>query len=208
MNDAFIASIMGFAGNFNPRGWALCTGATLAISSNTALFSLIGTIYGGDGRSTMALPDLRGRAPIGAGPAPGMHTYEQGQRVGQESVTLFTQHMPSHTHTATLQVNVDVKAEMQGVNEEASTGDPTDAVVANSVYREGRSTTHPVDSYVKSPDSSKLVAMSDNAIKTDATASGTVTIANQGGNIAHENRSPSLVINWIIALQGIYPSRS
>jgi len=207
MNDAFIAMIIGFAPNFTPRNWSSCSGQQLAISTNTALFSLIGTIYGGDGRTTMALPDLRGRAPIGAGHGSGMDTYVQGQRVGQERVTLTPLEMPKHSHTATLQVNVDAKALMHGVNEEASTGDPTDAVVANSVYQQSRAVKHDVNSYVKSPDSSKLVAMSDDAIKTTTTASGTVTIAETGAAVPHENRSPSLVINWIIALEGIYPSR-
>jgi len=209
--DPFLAEIMAFAPNFAPRGWSSCSGQLLPISSNTALFSLIGTIYGGDGRTTTALPDLRGRAPIGVGPAPGMATYVQGQRVGQEYVTLTATQVPAHTHPATVKnLTLDVEAVMQGVNEDGSTDNPTDAVLAKPIYRESIATKHDVKAYVKSPDSSKIVAMSDQAIKTSTSnGSGTVEVGPSiGGGQEHENRTPSLVINWVIALQGVFPSRN
>lgn len=84
MSDPFIAQVVIFGGNFAPRGWAFCDGQLLAISSNTALFSILGTTYGGDGRTTFALPDLRGRAPIGPRSGPGLSSYQLGQRGGVE----------------------------------------------------------------------------------------------------------------------------
>ncbi len=100
MSDPLIGEIQMFAGNFPPRNWAFCDGQLLAISANTALFSLLGTTYGGDGRTTFALPDLRGRVPIHEGQGPGLSNYLIGQRGGLENVTLNANELPSHTHTA------------------------------------------------------------------------------------------------------------
>lgn len=100
MSEPFIAEIRIFAGNFAPRGWAFCNGQLLPISQNTALFSLIGTTYGGDGRSTTALPDLAGRAPMHPGRGPGLTDRRLGQRGGVETVTLTEAQMPNHDHTA------------------------------------------------------------------------------------------------------------
>ncbi|MDH7445465.1 phage tail protein [Aquimarina sp. 2201CG14-23] len=97
--EGTLAEIRLFGGNFAPRNWALCEGQLLAINSNQALFSLLGTIYGGDGRTTFALPDLRGRVPIGPGHGPGLSSYKQGQRGGVETVILNTTQIPNHTHT-------------------------------------------------------------------------------------------------------------
>ena len=96
--DVFTGSIVAFGFNFAPRGWAKCDGQLMAISQNSALFSLLGTMYGGDGRTTFGLPDLRGRTAIGAGTGPGMQGRSQGARGGTQSVTLNIGHMPSHTH--------------------------------------------------------------------------------------------------------------
>ncbi|MBU0550812.1 tail fiber protein [Myxococcota bacterium] len=98
MSEPFIGEIRMFGGNFAPRGWAFCDGQLLPIDQNPALFSLLGTNYGGDGRTTFALPDLRGRAPIHAGNGPGLSPRVLGQAGGAESVTLNTQHLPSHAH--------------------------------------------------------------------------------------------------------------
>ncbi len=97
--DPFIGQIMLFGGNFCPRGWTAAEGQLLSISTNTALFSLYGTTYGGDGRTTFGLPDLRGRVPIGQGTGAGLSTYGEGQRGGQETVTLSEAQLPAHTHT-------------------------------------------------------------------------------------------------------------
>jgi microcystin-dependent protein len=100
MSEPFVAEIRIFAGNFAPRGWAFCDGQLLPISNNTALFSLIGTTYGGDGRTTTALPNLQGRAPMHPGRGPGLTSRRLGEKVGVETVTLSEAQMPSHNHTA------------------------------------------------------------------------------------------------------------
>ena len=98
MSEPFVGEIRMFAGNFAPRGWAFCDGQLLAVSQNDALFSLLGTIYGGDGRTTFGLPDLRGRIPIHAGNGPGLSDRRLGSKSGSENVTLTTNQIPSHTH--------------------------------------------------------------------------------------------------------------
>jgi microcystin-dependent protein len=99
MSDPFVAEIRMFAGNFAPKGWALCDGQLLPISQNTALFSLLGTTYGGDGKSTFALPDLQGSTPLGQGQLSGGSQYFLGQQSGTPNVTLLTSEMPAHIHT-------------------------------------------------------------------------------------------------------------
>ena len=98
MSEPFVGEIRMFAGNFAPRGWAFCDGQLLAVSQNDALFSLLGTIYGGDGRTTFGLPDLRGRVPIHAGSGPGLSPRRLGAKAGAEKVTLTVNQMPSHGH--------------------------------------------------------------------------------------------------------------
>jgi microcystin-dependent protein len=100
MSDPFVAEIRMFAGNFAPTGWAMCDGQLLPISQNTALFSLVGTFYGGDGKSTFALPDLQGSAPMGQGDGPGLSQRFLGEQGGTEFVTLLQTELPSHGHTA------------------------------------------------------------------------------------------------------------
>ncbi len=111
--EPFIGQIQTFGFNFAPRGWAKCEGQLLAISQNSALFSLLGTTYGGDGRTTFGLPDLRGRSIIGPGNGPGLSSISWGQRAGAENLTLSVNNMPSHNHGVTVSVNT-------GNGEEAS----------------------------------------------------------------------------------------
>lgn len=99
MSEPFVGEIRMFAGSFAPRGWAFCDGQLLAVSQNDALFSLLGTIYGGDGRTTFGLPDMRGRIPIHAGSGPGLSPRRLGAKGGAESVTLTTNQLPNHTHS-------------------------------------------------------------------------------------------------------------
>jgi microcystin-dependent protein len=101
MSEPFLGEIIMFAGNFAPRSWAFCQGQLLAISQNTALFAILGTTYGGNGQTTFALPDFRGRVPVGQGQGPGLSSYTLGQLSGTESVTILSTQMPPHSHTAT-----------------------------------------------------------------------------------------------------------
>ncbi len=176
--EPFIGEIAMFGGNFAPRSWALCNGQLLPISQNEALFSLLGTTYGGDGRTTFGLPDLRGRVPIHAGQGPGLSNYQLGQRGGAETVTLTSAEMPSHNHTSALEMRVGSSA--------PDTADPNGNIITScKIY-----------SSVKNPS----VKLGDGMF--------TNTIGNTGGNQAHENRPPFQTINYIIALQGTYPSRN
>ena len=103
--EPFIGQIMMFAGNFAPRGWAKCDGQLLPISRNNALFSLLGTTYGGDGQTTFALPDLRGRIPMNTGTGPGLRSYSRGQRSGTELVQLTVKELPAHNHAGAVKVS-------------------------------------------------------------------------------------------------------
>lgn len=144
MSEPFIAEIRIFAGNFAPRGWAFCDGQLLPISQNTALFSLIGTTYGGDGRSTTALPNLQGRAPMHPGRGPGLTARRLGERGGVETVTLTEAQMPNHGHT--------LNASM----ESATGNDPANQLPAGS---SGRFT-----SPIFAADSNPLVPMGDGSL--------------------------------------------
>ena len=160
-----------FAGNFAPAGWAFCNGQLLPISQNSALFSLLGTTYGGDGVTTFALPDLRGRAPIHFGQAPGLQTYNMGAKGGVETVTLAASEMPAHAHAFGQTCSSDPGGEESPVNHYLGIQSP-------GVY-----------------------ASTSNA------QMGAGTSSTSGGSQAHENLAPYLVMNYVIALQGIYPSR-
>ncbi len=197
--DPLLGSISMFGGNFAPRGWALCNGQLLPIAQNTALFSLLGTTYGGDGRTTFALPDLRGRAPISSGHGPGLSQRNLGSRSGEEYHTLTTLEMPSHNHltsnTTTTDQHVLLSTET-AVNETPQAGDIpaianfTSGIATNTVRSFGPQT------------SGKTV--------NGQTLSGNagLSILNNGGNQAHNNMQPYLTINYIIALVGVFPSRS
>ncbi|MEN2284064.1 tail fiber protein [Algoriphagus sp. SE2] len=179
--EPFLGQITMFGGTFAPRGWAFCEGQLIAISTNTALFSLLGTTYGGDGRTTFALPDLRGRCAIGYGSGPGLQNHNLGAKVGSESVVLNESQIPSHTHP------------LMGSNSEANTNDPTNGTIAKeNVVVERGSAAIPVNGY------------SNGAANVNMKAS----IGNTGGSQAHTNMQPSLAMNYIIAIVGVYPSRS
>lgn len=124
MSEPFVGEIRMFAGNFAPRGWAFCDGQLLAVSQNDALFSLLSTIYGGDGRTTFGLPDLRGRVPIHAGSGPGLTNRRLGSKAGTENETLAVSQLPSHTH------------ELQGTTTNGSQPNPGDHVLATNAVLE------------------------------------------------------------------------
>jgi len=171
MSDPFIGEIRPMANNFAPSGWSLCHGQIVPISEFAALFNLIGTTYGGDGQTTFALPDLRGRTPVHAGTGPSLSSYTIGQAAGTESVALSVGQLPSHTHTA------------RGTDAAATIATPG----GNLWAREGSGTT---GSFSAAPDAN----MASEAI------------SSSGGSQNHTNLQPYLVINFIIALEGIFPA--
>ena len=178
MANPFIGEIIMFGGNFAPRGWALCDGQLLPISSNSALFSILGTMYGGDGRTTFALPDCRGRVAIHPGTGPGLSPYQQGKGSGHETVTLTQNQMPSHTHTMNVDNNTG-NAKTASGHIPASYGTPGP----------------PVASGPWSSASANATAKSG-------------TLANTGGGQSFSIVQPWVGVQFIIALQGTYPSRS
>lgn len=174
MSEPFVGEIRMFAGNFAPRGWAFCDGQLLAISQNDALFSLLGTIYGGDGRTTFGLPDMRGRIPLHQGQGPGLSSRRLGAKFGDESVTLTTNQLPSHSHGSV------------ACNTAATTDSPQGKVLAKP---------NTEDMYT-APTAGTNVSLSP------------ATIINSGGSRSHTNLMPTLCVNFIMALVGIYPSRN
>ena len=182
MSEPFVGEIRPFGFNFAPRGWALCDGSLLAISSNTALFSLLGTIYGGDGRSTFALPDLRGRTALHMGSGPGLTNRPIGQKSGSETNTLSVANMPAHNHVVT--ATARCKHTAGNTNDAVGNVWADDAGAASATYSD------------LAPDNN----MSADAI--DATC------GNAGNGQSVNNMQPYLVINYCIALVGVYPSRS
>jgi microcystin-dependent protein len=173
--DPFIGEIALVPYNFPPRGWAFCDGQIMSIAQNTALFSLLGTTYGGNGQTTFALPDLRGRVPIhvGGGQGPGLSAYVLGEVGGAESVTLLMAQMPAHGHA----VNASTA--------NGTSDNPNNAIMAKNASG--------VPQYGMA---------APNAIMAPA------AIAPAGGNQPHENRPPFTGLNYIIALEGIFPSRN
>ncbi|HEY8876941.1 MAG TPA: tail fiber protein [Roseateles sp.] len=171
MSDPFIGEIRLFAGNFAPRDWAFCNGQLMSIAQNTALFALVGTTYGGNGQTTFALPDLRGRVPVHMGQGPGLTPRTQGEMAGSETVTLLSSQMPAHSHA------------LRASTAAASGSSPAGALLGSTS----------VNSY----DSSAAgVPMAPGAI------------GNSGGSQPHNNMAPTLTLNYIIALAGIFPSRN
>ncbi len=189
--DPLLGTIQAFGFNFAPRGWAFCNGQLLPISQNTALFSLLGTIYGGDGRTTFALPDLRGRVMIGFGQGPGLSNHPIGQKSGAENTTLTVTNLPAHNHQASLSgSSVTLKASSSAGTSPApsSRSNVLSAATSGNIYTN------------KTPDVDLNVG--------NDVASGSVTIGNTGGNIPFNNMQPYLAINVCIALVGIFPSRN
>lgn len=174
-----------FGGNFAPRGWAFCNGQLLPISQNSALFSILGTTYGGDGRTTFALPELRGRFAMHAGTGPGLTPRSLGHKSGTETNTLNITQLPNHTHP----INMNVSGMIGSNTEPATTNEAS-----------GNTLGAGADIYNELPPEAgeDLGAFSLNP----------PTIGNAGGNQPINNMPPYLVVNYIIALQGIFPSRS
>ena len=176
MSEPFIGEIRIVGFNFSPRNWADCDGQLLPINQNQSLYSLLGTMYGGDGRTTFGLPDLRGRFPMHYGTGIGLTTRQMGQRLGSETVTMNVGQMPSHTHTGTVVSSTDE-------------GDRTDPAGAYPARPED-----PVQPY--------------GGTTGGTMAAGGVQIDNTGSGQAAPNMPPFLVLRFVIALFGLYPSRN
>jgi|SRR3954469_8231088 len=173
MSSPFVAEVRIVGFNFPPTGWAYCNGQLMPISQNTALFSLLGTIYGGDGKSTFALPDLQGNCAIGTGQGAGLSDRFEGEQSGEQFVTLLTSEIPAHTHN--MMANISPAT--------LGTGDNTTVFARASggnAYKGGTANV-PLD-----PQS--------------------ISIA--GGSLPHNNMMPYLALNFVIALQGVYPARN
>jgi len=172
MSNPFVAEIRIFPFNFAPRGWAFCDGQILSISQNTALFSLLGTTYGGDGKSNFALPNLQGSTPMGVGQGPGLTLRDLGETGGTAEVSLLVSEIPAHTHTANCNSGMgDQYAPPGNFWATDAGGNDEYAATANNVM-----------------------------------ASNAVGIA--GGSLPHNNLQPYLVLNFCIALQGVFPPRT
>jgi microcystin-dependent protein len=178
MSSPFVAEIRIFPFYFAPQGWALCDGQILPLSQNTALFSLLGTTYGGDGKSNFALPDLQGCSPMQPGQAQTGALYDLGEQSGVSSVTLIQSEIPIHTHT----VNCLDSARTQG-----QVGDPTNGILAKA------GGTTPPNAYINAGANTQL----------NFAAVGVV-----GGSLPHNNMMPYLTLNFCIALQGVFPPRT
>ncbi|WP_145860419.1 phage tail protein [Pedobacter suwonensis] len=200
--EGTLAEVRIFAGNFSPRTWAFCQGQLLSLSANQALFALLGTTYGGDGRTTFGLPDLRSKTVIGAGTGVGLSAYTLGQKVGIEKVTLTVSQIPAHTHqavvtptsghpAATFFASPDIGTQVNGsgafVSEDGS----------------GQVACYSNDGSALTPLSPKSVEVTNLNIPAP-----TVSLLNVGGSNSHNNIMPSIALNYIICLQGIFPSRN
>jgi len=179
--EPFVGQIMMAGFKFAPEGWAFCDGQLIPISNNQALYSLLGTRYGGNGRTTFALPDLCGRAPISQGDGPGLTPHRNGEKGGQESVYLDVMQLPPHDHSGMVHPRAS--------NQVADESSPTDHFPA--VETTGR---NQVEGY--RPDYNTEMGPSP------------FTTSTTGRGQAHSNMQPYAVVNFIIALWGIYPSRS
>src|SRR5690606_4210399 len=189
MSEAFMGTVMIWAPNFAPRGWAFCQGQQLAISSNSALFSLLGTTYGGNGQTTFGLPNLQGRVPIGQGQSPGTSSYALGQMAGAENVTLSTSQMPSHTHGASF----------------TPTGLPGVDVTVNATTQPGSSNTPQNNAQLGtvSPPATRVYAASGGtqvplggvAAQLSGTVAGTVAVSPAGASTPFSIVQPYQVLN-------------
>jgi len=174
MANPFVAEIRIFPFNFAPKGWAFCDGQILPISQNTALFSLLGTTYGGDGKSNFALPNLQGSTPMGQGQGPGLSLRDLGETGGEAQVSLLVSEIPAHTHTAKCSSGMGDQYGPAGNYWATDAG-------GNNEY-------------------------ASSASANSEMATGAVGIG--GGSLPHNNLQPFLVLNFCIALQGVFPPRT
>lgn len=177
MADPFVAEIRIFAFNFPPTGWAFCNGQILPISQNTALFSLLGVTYGGDGKSTFALPDMQGNSPMHPGQGPGLSLHDLGETSGTQTVTLLVSEIPLHAHSIG-----------RAVTDQGNSITPVNSVWAQSAAGRGSAAL-----YHEAPATGKV--------------NNFQSLGVAGGSLPHNNMQPYLTLNFCIALQGIFPAR-
>lgn len=185
--EPFIGMITMFAGNFAPRGWALCQGQILSIAQNTALFSILGTTYGGNGQTTFGLPNLSGRVPTGTGLGVGLPFVTLGEMAGTPTNTLLITNMPAHNHTATVS-NSTTASTSAGTLQAPTAG----SLLAQSNQRDAQ--------YIESANAGTTVLLGG--------SQANVTVGIAGGSQPFSITQPYLGLNFIIALEGIYPSRN
>jgi microcystin-dependent protein len=184
MDSPFLGQIQSFGFNFAPYGWALCQGQIQAISSNAALFSLLGTAFGGNGTSTFGLPDLQGRSMVGTGQGVGLSDITWGEVGGTENVSILVSNMAAHTHTAT------ATSTLYGESVAGAHADPTGNLLAQL------------------PAAYAAVGAGTNVAFDSTAVASSVTVGNAGGSVPVAIRNPYLGITMCIALQGIFPTRN
>jgi len=205
--EPFLGEIRWVGFTFAPIGWALCDGQLLSIAQNTALFALLGTTYGGNGQSTFALPDMRGRVPLHPGTGPGLTQRVAGEAGGQESVTLTTAALPSHSHSIQSHthpipsLSVDVKASSAA----AVSASPAGNVLATATAGSGAA--KKVTEIYNAGAANVSLAPGSAATAPGVTGGGSGSTTASGGGGAHENMQPFLGVTCIIATQGIFPTR-
>ncbi|NOQ26214.1 MAG: hypothetical protein GQ564_12695 [Bacteroidales bacterium] len=204
--EGTIGEIKMFAGNFAPRTWAFCEGQLLSIAQNNALYAIIGTIYGGDGRTTMALPDLRGRAPIGVGQGPGLPYFRQAQMGGATQHTMSINEMPNHTHTAQAaggagSLTGTATAAMKVNNTEAGENTPSGGYLGKSSS----------ELYIEEATANTLAAdaitVDTSGLSVDVTGLN-VAVDHSGSSMPFNIMQPYIAMHYIICLQGVFPSRN
>ncbi|MNH23750.1 Phage Tail Collar Domain protein [compost metagenome] len=196
MAESYIGEIRMFAGNFAPRGWQLCQGQILSISTNAALFSILGTTYGGDGRVTFGLPDLRGRVPVGVGQGPGLNNVQQGEQGGINTQTLTLSNAPANV----VQIpGPTLSIAIPAVEGDANASAPsTGAVLAKATDSAG--TGAAVEVYSNATPNTTLQPFTVTAPP--------VNVNVGGGSTPFSVQNPYLGMNFIICVEGIYPSRN
>ena len=194
MSEPFIGEVRMFGGNFAPEGWAFCEGNIIAIVQSQALFSIIGAYYGGDGRTTFGLPDMRDRVVIGAGTGPGLTPRSLGQKMGASTVTLTQEQLPTHIHAVD---HTEADFQMKVINQNGVNHQPQNNDHIGICY--GDETQKQADWYSESDDNLTYLG--------GVSASGSVTVAPAGGGLSHNNEQPVQGVNYIIALTGYYPPR-
>ena len=199
MTEPYVGQIIQGGWNFAPRGYALCNGQILSIAQNTALFSLLGTTYGGNGQTTFALPNLQSRSMVGAGQGPGLSNYVLGQLAGQENVTLLATQMPTHNHPATFTSTAD--GSVNATTAKATASAPSAGALLGRAV-DGAASPSAVPRIYAPSGTTPTVPLGG------INVAGNVTTGANGSNLPMPNLAPYLGITHVIAMQGIYPSRN